>query len=67
MGESDEIGYSRKKPKRWVEDILFLNPWGVSLWKFWVFYFTPGNSKQSKSSPLETAQNFVTPLWNFKA
>ena len=35
--------------------------------EFLGFYFTPGNSRQNKASPLETPQNCVTLLRNFKA
>ena len=61
------MGYSRKKTNseggEWSEDILFWkNPWN-----FWVSYFMDGNSRQNKASSLETPQNFVTPLGNFKA
>ena len=44
-------------------DILFWkNPW-----KFYVCYFTLGNSALNKISPLEILRNCVTPLRDFKA
>ena len=35
--------------------------------EFFIFYFTPGNSRQSKTPPLETPQNCVRSLWTFEA
>ena len=46
-----------------VEDILF---WKPPL-ELFIFYFTPGNSLQSKAPPLEIPQNCVRSLENFKA
>ena len=42
------------------EDILFWK----NLWNFQVSYFTPGNSRQNKASPLEILQNCVRLLEN---
>ena len=36
-------------------------------WNFQVSYFTPGNCRQNKALPLETPENCVTLLRNFKA
>ena len=55
--------FQKKNQTGSAEDILF---WKAA-WDFWIFYFTPGNSKQSKALPLETPQNCVTPLGNFQA
>ena len=51
-----------QKKNRAVEDIFFLK----SPWNFKVFYLIPENSRRNKASPLETPQNSVTPLRNFK-
>ena len=62
------MDFFRKKPNRegWgLGDYFFENP--PMLWKFLVFKFTPGNSRQNKALPLEILQNRVTLLGNFKA
>ena len=38
----------------------------IKAWNFKVSYFTPGNSRQNKASPLEIPQNFVTSLENYE-
>ena len=35
--------------------------------EIFIFYFTPGNSRQNKSQPLDTPQNCVRSLGNLKA
>ena len=44
-----------------VEDILFWKPLGIYL-----FFFTPGNSRQNKAPPLEIPQNSVRSFGNSK-
>ena len=43
----------------WLRSYLFENSPRI-------FYFTPGNFSQNKPLPLQTPQNCVTPLGNFK-
>ena len=53
-----KIGYSRKNPNIY----FFENPLD-----FFIFYFTPGNSRQNKAQPLDIPQNYVRSLGNSKA
>ena len=58
-------GYSGKN-SNWgwgFEDILFWTP----LWNFTFFYFTYGNSRESKAQTLDIPQNCVRSLGNSKA
>ena len=59
------MGYSRKRKNKQgvrggggggVKTYFFENLSGI----FRFFYFTPGSSRQNKSSPLETPHNYAT-------
>ena len=57
------IGYSQKKTKmkRGLRTYFFETPHEIFR------FFTPENSRQNKTSPLEIPQSCVTPIGNFKA
>ena len=59
------MGYSRKKTGGRGWGYTFFNLF-LPRWNFSFFYFTPGNSRQSKVPPLEIPQIFLTSLGNSK-
>ena len=58
------MGYSKKTKKKTGRDA---GVEGFPLDFLGFFIFIPGNYRQNKASSLETLQNCVTPLRNFKA
>ena len=57
------INYSKKTPNRWwLRTYSSKNTPGI-----FNFFFTPGNSRENKTPPLENPQNCVTCPWNPKA
>ena len=58
------MGYIPEEKKQGeVEDILFWTPYLLEVLRFLLYR----NTRENKASPLETSQNCVTPLRNFKA
>ena len=47
--------------------LMILTLKGLFRKRFYGFYFTLGNFRQNKASPLDSPQNRVTPFRNFKA
>ena len=67
LGESGQIGYSRKKiGEVGLRTYFFEPPSPLIPLEILGFLLHPQISIQNKASPLETPQNFVAPLGNFK-
>ena len=59
--KKNEKGYSKNK----CDEKTLLEPPGI--FRIFTFLLYHGYSRQNKVSPLETPQNYVTTLGNFKA